>query len=270
MAALNQLSLARRRRSWARRRVVRLCNPISKVDEASEQTYRECFFIILIASLGPFQPRNLIFLSSRALVASKTFPVPRPLARAGKCGHSRLRWKQKSVSISSVQARFHLALNRAIMRDITVAGIVSGLRARPDWVRNCRYAKKAPQRLLHSSFFQQECPAQFWAGRLIRQPDALELTTWYPSATYRFLARPDFLRTMIRNTAQQSHSWIRERMRIPIAPAAEDRTTNGRTQGGCPIRCRIDASVDQTSPSGKHHHVKRNLSNRLGRVLCRR
>jgi hypothetical protein len=50
----------------------------------------------------------------------------------------------------------------------------------------------------------------------------------------------------------------------------KDRTTNGRTQGGCPIRCRIDASVDQTSPSGKHRHVKRDSSNRLGRVLCRR
>jgi hypothetical protein len=34
-----------------------------------EVLYRECFFIGLIASLGPFQPRNLIFLSSRALVA---------------------------------------------------------------------------------------------------------------------------------------------------------------------------------------------------------
>src|SRR5580692_3463505 len=50
----------------------------------------------------------------------------------------------------------------------------------------------------------------------------------------------------------------------------EDRTTNGRTQGGCPIRCGIDASVDQTSPNGKHRHVKRDSSNRLGRVLCRR
>jgi catechol 2,3-dioxygenase-like lactoylglutathione lyase family enzyme len=82
MAALNQLSLPRLRRSWARRRVVRLCNPISKVDEASEQTYIECFFIILIASLGPFQPRNLIFLSSRA--------CPHCLARASGRGTGKL------------------------------------------------------------------------------------------------------------------------------------------------------------------------------------
>ena len=30
----------------------------------------------------------------------------------------------------------HFSFEVEIMRDITVAGIVSGLRARPDWVRN--------------------------------------------------------------------------------------------------------------------------------------
>ena len=49
-----------------------------------EVLYRECFVIVLIASLGPFQPRNLIFLSSRALVASKNFSSS-STARAGRC-----------------------------------------------------------------------------------------------------------------------------------------------------------------------------------------
>ena len=53
-----------------------------------EVLYRECFFIVLIASLGPFQPRNLIFLSSRALVASKNFSSS-STARARRCRMSK-------------------------------------------------------------------------------------------------------------------------------------------------------------------------------------
>src|ERR1700731_4612280 len=49
-----------------------------------ERAYRECFLIVLIASLGPFQPKNVIFFSSRASVASKNFSSSLT-ARAGRC-----------------------------------------------------------------------------------------------------------------------------------------------------------------------------------------
>ena len=48
----------------------------------------------------------------------------------------------------------------------------------------------------------------------------------------------------------------------------EDRTTAGRTQGGCPIRSRIDASTNRTPPSRKYRRVERDTSNSLGRLLC--
>src|SRR5262249_54817391 len=60
----------------------------------------------------------------------------------------------------------------------------------------------------------------------------------------------------------------------PILKAAdarqseEDRTTAGGTQGGCPIRSRIDATINGTPPSEKHRHVERDSSNSLGRILC--
>ena len=47
-----------------------------------EVLYRECFSIVLIASLGPFQPRNLIYCLQERWWPRKTFRVHQPLAPA--------------------------------------------------------------------------------------------------------------------------------------------------------------------------------------------
>src|SRR4029077_17297074 len=72
--------------------------------------------------------------------------------------------------------------------------------------------------------------------------------------------------------SQIPYDWQTPNHLILKAPDArqseEDRTTAGRTQGGCPIRSRIDASINRTPPSKKHRHVERDTSNGLGRLLC--